>query len=602
MRLQNPRFEADQTLRKTAMPSIRGRIAWTFTAVAMVFALTHMLSPSLLNPSREPSAWAQQGNDGNDNYNYNYNYNNSSNKSGNYNSQYSNNNYSNNGYNYNNSGGNNYADGANNQGSTGAGAGAPQGGNYSQSNAQNYGSSFNAEGNILNSNNPQSLEFNSSGAVEDPYGQSYNAQSVIIEESNVLSFDQADAYSTPAAGTTSPTEEVTGDPGPEEIPLPTLKLERVSLPNEFSGAPPIHGTAGVLEVGEAPPQYMIREGDTLYDICDQLLDEPEYWPKLWALNPEIRNPHFIWPGMVLRFYPGDDTLPPFLEIEEGEKLDPVVLDGEYLVEDLVRAPLPAEPPPVSYQPQLAALVDYDQIKNFPEDQITFLQRDGVDFLEAVQSIFMYTERVEELAEVKGTFNGEGSIPQEGVLDDHEGRISDGQSYSVIRYMHRVRNPESRRRVGYQYQNVATIQVTKVLDKDKALFRSEDSWFFILPGDLLVEKIASTRRIDLNASRRSPSPDVEGTVVSFELPSGQLASAGNFIVIDNSSLSVGTTVPLYRKRGRDLELEGVFAGIEDSYRYGTAQVVDASGAGAIAYVISSSLAVEIGDRTSPLSSS
>ena len=135
-----------------------------------------------------------------------------------------------------------------------------------------------------------------------------------------------------------------------DVPLSKMKLEPIPLPNEFSGAPPISESLGVFGAGEAPSHYVIQEGDTLFDICDQLLDEPEYWPKLWSMNPEIRNPHYIWPGMVLRFYPGDDALPPFLEIQDEESLEPVILEGEYLVEDLVKAPLPKDPTDIYVTP------------------------------------------------------------------------------------------------------------------------------------------------------------------------------------------------------------------------------------------------------------
>ena len=61
-------------------------------------------------------------------------------------------------------------------------------------------------------------------------------------------------------------------------------------------------------------------------ICDQLLDDPEYWPKLWSLNPYIRNPHFIWPGMRLRFYSGDVDAPPILTVVKVEETEISTVD------------------------------------------------------------------------------------------------------------------------------------------------------------------------------------------------------------------------------------------------------------------------------------
>jgi hypothetical protein len=42
--------------------------------------------------------------------------------------------------------------------------------------------------------------------------------------------------------------------------------------------------------------YIVEEGDTLWDICDQFFDDPYFWPTLWAFNPQITNPHWIYPG------------------------------------------------------------------------------------------------------------------------------------------------------------------------------------------------------------------------------------------------------------------------------------------------------------------
>ncbi|MEZ4846315.1 MAG: LysM peptidoglycan-binding domain-containing protein [Bdellovibrionota bacterium] len=53
--------------------------------------------------------------------------------------------------------------------------------------------------------------------------------------------------------------------------------------------------------------YMIRQGDTMWDICKITLDNPWYWPKLWSLNQYILNPNLIYPGNRLVFSPATDT-------------------------------------------------------------------------------------------------------------------------------------------------------------------------------------------------------------------------------------------------------------------------------------------------------
>ncbi len=46
---------------------------------------------------------------------------------------------------------------------------------------------------------------------------------------------------------------------------------------------------------------IVKEGDTLWDLCEQYLGDPFLWPKIWALNPQIENPHLIEPGDKVKF-------------------------------------------------------------------------------------------------------------------------------------------------------------------------------------------------------------------------------------------------------------------------------------------------------------
>jgi hypothetical protein len=54
-------------------------------------------------------------------------------------------------------------------------------------------------------------------------------------------------------------------------------------------------------VGSAPDEYQVRKGDTLWDLCGRYMGDPWAWPRVWAMNPSITNPHWIFPGDRLRF-------------------------------------------------------------------------------------------------------------------------------------------------------------------------------------------------------------------------------------------------------------------------------------------------------------
>jgi len=53
-----------------------------------------------------------------------------------------------------------------------------------------------------------------------------------------------------------------------------------------------------------PDVYLVRRGDTLWDISGRFFGNPWEWPRLWSLNPAITNPHWIYPDQSLNLQGG----------------------------------------------------------------------------------------------------------------------------------------------------------------------------------------------------------------------------------------------------------------------------------------------------------
>lgn len=75
-----------------------------------------------------------------------------------------------------------------------------------------------------------------------------------------------------------------------------------------------------------PQEYVVKKGDTLWDISETFLATPWLWPKLWQANPQVDNPHLIYPGdrLHLVFIDGQ----PRLVKRKVKKLSPSIRKQE----------------------------------------------------------------------------------------------------------------------------------------------------------------------------------------------------------------------------------------------------------------------------------
>lgn len=126
----------------------------------------------------------------------------------------------------------------------------------------------------------------------------------------------------------------------KKLCLDTLRLLLLA-PLLLMGSMVFGANGDVVRIrSDSPLQYEVVKGDTLWDISGRFLEEPWLWPEVWQDNPQIVNPHLIYPGdiVVLVYVDGEPRLT--LQREGGL---PVVKLSPEVRREVLLTPIPAIP-------------------------------------------------------------------------------------------------------------------------------------------------------------------------------------------------------------------------------------------------------------------
>jgi nucleoid-associated protein YgaU len=120
-------------------------------------------------------------------------------------------------------------------------------------------------------------------------------------------------------GTTLPTLPI---PGENATPLPVeaaavAPIRKADPVRRITAPPPaglvrrsgIYGLDALSGYDDQAPaanddaavagDHVVRDGDTMTSVCEQYFSDPSCWPRLWSENPQVSNPHWIFPGDVI---------------------------------------------------------------------------------------------------------------------------------------------------------------------------------------------------------------------------------------------------------------------------------------------------------------
>jgi LysM repeat protein len=235
---------------------------------------------------------------------------------------------------------------------------------------------------------------------------------------------------------------------------------------------PAPSDSGSILNPTAPKSYTVKRGDTLWGIASTFLRDPWLWPEVWYINPQVANPHLIYPGDVLALAYGRDGKP-IIRLERGgaARLDP----------RLRSSPLDGAIPTIPYS-AIAA----------------FLSRPSV----------LTPEQIREAPHIVA-FRDEHVAAGSG----HEVYIADlkataNSRYSVIHVGDALRDPDDNKVVGYQGIYTATALISQPGSPTKALLI--DTSRETLQGDKVM---SADTDVPLNFMLRAPRNDVHGRIIS-----------------------------------------------------------------------------------------
>ena len=271
-----------------------------------------------------------------------------------------------------------------------------------------------------------------------------------------------------------------------------------------------------------PDSYVVVKGDTLWDIAGRFLQEPWRWPEIWEVNPQIENPHLIYPGDIvsLRFEGGT----PVLSVDRQ-----TVDSGASSDTSAVRPATSGRN--VKLSPEVREYSRGDAIPSIPIDAIRhFLSRPLV-----VQD--------GEIEAWPYVLTGDDGRLITGKPDRVyvRGVAGEGESYSVYRKGDAYRS--NGKILGYEALHVADGVVIE--SGDPATLLITESKREVMAGDRLV--VQSQKDINADFIPHSPASRVEGSIISaFEV----VSEIGRYqiVVLDRGSihgLETGNVLGIYQ---------------------------------------------------------
>lgn len=303
------------------------------------------------------------------------------------------------------------------------------------------------------------------------------------------------------------------DSAAQNVPISSTTQPRRQEPAPVSDAEPyqpvVERVSGPVPLASGHPnEYVVQVGDTLWDISAKFLRDPWYWPEIWYVNPDIENPHLIYPGDVLGL---------------------IYIDGQPRITN-VRAGTYRMSPQARVTPLSESInsIPFDAVAAFLSSGV-ILQKEQADALP-----YLLDTRGDHLIASAGN---SVYVRGGGISSDPE-----GTQYNVVHVGDPLIDPDDDRLVGYH--GILIGEGVMRRSGDPATIALTDSRQEAIIGDRFLPASVDS---PLNFFPRSPSSVVEGRIIAVV---GGVTQIGQYQVVvlnrgSNNGLTVGDVLSIFQ---------------------------------------------------------
>ncbi len=308
--------------------------------------------------------------------------------------------------------------------------------------------------------------------------------------------------------------------------------------------------------------YTIKKGDTLWDLSKKFIDDPYYWPNIWAKNPEITNPHLIFPGQKIQILDGKVKIIPAYpeankatEIEaDSQQITPPTLDNKTDESITIKSTGSGDGFILTDEKPLGTLVD-------SVDNRILLTKDDVVFL-----------KMHDLANVKV-----------------------GDTYGLFERGEKIKDPQTKKLIGTMMVNLGFLQVTEI-NGETVIAKIGNVFREIARGAELFDFIPQRKEITLQRG----TTDKSGTIIAARDEKGTLSTNDIIFVNLGSDDGLVSGNLFYISRPRNVSDEVIKSArdiqLPDAV-LGAAVTIETKAKTASAIIIKSVDAAFIGDKVS-----